>query len=132
MVEIPVSHQDLLADEAETFASLATTMPDGSPQLTPVWFDLDDGRIRINTSKGRVKEANMRERPQVAFMVVDPKNPYRYIQIRGHILDRTEDGAAEHIHQLADKYTGEREFRDYKQTDRVMYIIEPDSVDVGE
>jgi PPOX class probable F420-dependent enzyme len=131
MIKIPDTHIDLLVDEMEAFATLATVMPDGSPQLTPVWFDFSDGKIRLNTAKGRVKEDNMRERPRVAFLVVDPKNPYRYIQIRGNVQQRMEEGAAEHIHRLADKYTGEREFRDYQHDQRVMYILEPESIDAS-
>ncbi|MDF1500385.1 MAG: PPOX class F420-dependent oxidoreductase [Anaerolineales bacterium] len=130
MVEIPYTHRDLLTDEAEVLASLATIMPDGSPQVTPVWFDFIDGRIRVNTAKGRVKEQNMSSRPRVAFLVIDPKNPYRYLQVRGRVVDRIEDGALEHIHKLADKYTGEREFRGYQREGRVMFVIEANSVSV--
>lgn len=128
MITIPNSHRDLLADETEAFASLATKMPDGSPQVTPVWFDFIDDRIRINTAKGRIKEQNMSHRPEVAFLVVDPKNSYRYLQIRGHVVARIEEGALEHINQLADKYSGKREFRGYQREGRVIFVIEPDSV----
>ena len=127
--QIPESHRDLLANEKQAFGYLATIMPDGSPQVTPVWFDMVGDRIRINTARGRIKERNLRERPsQVAFLVVDPEDPYRYLQIRGHVAEIVEEGALEHIDALADKYTGPLEFRGYARKGRVTFLIEPDSV----
>jgi PPOX class probable F420-dependent enzyme len=129
--QIPESHRDLLANETQAFAYLATLMPDGSPQLTPIWFDLVDGRIRINTTVGRVKEENLRERRKLAFLVVDPNNPYRFIQIRGHVGELIEEGASSHIGEIADKYTGELEYRDFDRKARVTIMIEPVSVSVN-
>src|SRR5271165_5411074 len=84
MVEIPTAYLDLLQQKT-TFASLATIMPDGTPQVTPVWFDYTDGKIRVNSAKGRVKTRNMQEGAPVALSSLDPDNPYRYIQIRGRV-----------------------------------------------
>src|SRR5574339_127684 len=95
---------DLLNDETKAFAFLGTTMPDSSPQVTPIWFNTDGEHILINTAKGRQKDRNMRARPQVALTILDPKKPYRYIQIRGVIVETTEEGAAEHISALSRKY----------------------------
>src|SRR3984893_17675647 len=80
MTPIPEKYLDLLTQK-KAFAVLATTMPDGSPQVTPVWFDYKDGVVRVNTAKGRVKARNLKKDAAVALAVIDPDNPYRYIQI---------------------------------------------------
>jgi PPOX class probable F420-dependent enzyme len=90
--------------ESPAFANLATVMKDGSPHVTPVWFDHDGSFVRINSAKGRVKDRNMRNNPKVALCILDPKNPYRYLEIRGHVVEITEEGAEEHIDRLAKKY----------------------------
>ena len=87
---IPASHQDLLQKPA--FASLATLNPDGSPQVTPVWFDYDGTHIIINTARGRVKDRNLQREPRVALTIVDPANPYRYLGIQGRVTEMTENG----------------------------------------
>ena len=81
MAIIPEKYLDLL-QQKKAFASLATVMADGSPQVTPVWFDYNDGRIRVNTAKGRVKARNLKAGAAVALAIIDPDNPYRYVQIR--------------------------------------------------
>ena len=78
MAAIPEKYLDLL-QQKKAFASLATTMPDGSPQVTPVWFDYQGGVIRVNTAKGRVKARNMKTGVPVALAIMDPDNPYRYL-----------------------------------------------------
>jgi PPOX class probable F420-dependent enzyme len=121
-------YRDLLTQK-KPIAALATTMPDGSPQLTPVWFDYDGKRLRVNTAKGRVKARNMQEGSRVALMIVDPDNPYRYVQVRGRVAAVTENGADEHINSLAKKYLGQEKYP-YRQPGevRVRYEIEPLSV----
>ena len=74
MVEIPAKYLDLL-QEKKSFANLATIMPDGTPQVTPVWFDYTNGKILINSAKGRVKARNIQEGPPVALSILDPDNP---------------------------------------------------------
>ena len=106
MKNIPEEFHDLLADETKAFAFLATTMPDGTPQVTPIWFNTDGEHILINTARGRAKDRNMQARPQVALAIPDPSNPYRYLQIRGRVAVITESGAAEHIAALGVIYTG--------------------------
>lgn len=106
MKEFPDSHKDLLADETRAFAYLATLMPDGSPQLTPLWFNTDGQRILINSAKGRVKDRNMRADRRVALVVADPKDPYRFVQVRGRVEEITEKGALDHINALSLKYRG--------------------------
>lgn len=125
MVEIPESHRDLLEDEAKAFAFLATEMPDGSPQVTPVWFDTEQAFIRVNTARGRVKDRNMTARPRVALAIIDPKSMYRYVQIRGMVHSSTEEGARGHIDRLAHKYLGTPTYENYRGETRVTYYIRP-------
>jgi PPOX class probable F420-dependent enzyme len=112
----------------KAFANLATVMPDGTPQVTPVWFDYADGLVRVNTARGRVKARNMKEGAPVALSIMDPDDAYRYIQIRGRVKRETEQGAGAHIDQLAKKYLG-RDKYPYARPDevRVIYEIEPTS-----
>lgn len=121
---IPAGFRDLLQKKA--FAHLATVMPDGSPQCTPVWFDERDGYVRINSAKGRLKDKNMRRVPQVALSIQDPDNPYRYLEIRGTVVDITESGADAHIDALAKKYMGVDVYPLRKPGEqRVIYKVEP-------
>lgn len=106
MIDIPDSHRDLLNDETKAYAYLATLMPDGSPQVTPVWFNTDGEHILINTARGRVKEANLRARPMYALLVADPQDPLRYVQLRGTVIGHSEQSALEHIGSLSMKYRG--------------------------
>ncbi|WP_392544022.1 PPOX class F420-dependent oxidoreductase [Oryzobacter telluris] len=85
---------------------LATTMPDGSPQLTQTWVDTDGEHVVINTVQGHQKELNVRRDPRVAVTVADPDNPSRYVAVRGRVLDSTTEGGAEHIDELSQRYTG--------------------------
>jgi len=105
--QVPETHRSLLADETRALAFLATLMPDGSPQVTPVWFSVESGALWINSAQGRVKDRNMRARPQVALCISDPHDPYRYLQIRGRVVAITTEAAEAHIHRLAHKYTGQ-------------------------
>ena len=127
MAPIPEKYLDLLQQKT-AFANLATTMPDGSPQVTPVWFDYKDGLIRINTAKGRVKARNMKKGVPVALAVMDPDNPYRYLQVRGHVGRVVEEGADAHIDSLAKKYLGKDKYPFGQPGEvRVTYEIEPTS-----
>lgn len=109
MAIIPDAFLDLL-QQKKAFGHLATVMPDGSPQTTPVWFDYRDGLIRVNTLKGSVKARNMQERPSVALSISDPDDPYRHIQIRGRVTRFTEQGGVAHIDLLAKKYLGQDKY----------------------
>ena len=129
---IPSSHQDLLDDDARAFAFLGTVMTDGSPQVTPVWFDVADGMIRINTARGRTKYRNMRHRPRVALGIADPKDPYRGLQIRGTVVGSTEAGGRAHIDRLAKKYRGWETYPVPPGQVRVIFTIRIDSVSVND
>jgi PPOX class probable F420-dependent enzyme len=130
MNTIPESHRDLLKDGTRAFVYLATLMADGSPQVTPVWFNTEGDAILVNSAKGRVKDKNMRLRPAVALCIQDPVNPYRYIQIRGQVVEIKEVGADDHIDTLAGKYTGNFKYRNHQPgVERVIYKIRPEKVD---
>lgn len=101
-VTIPKSHQDLL--DNPVCVTLSTLMADGQPQSTQVWCTYDGTYIKVNTARGRRKEQNMSARPQVTLMAVDPKNPYRWLEVRGKVEQIEEEGALEHINQLAKSY----------------------------
>lgn len=119
---IPEQYKDLL--EKKAFAHLGTTLANGNPQVTPVWFDHDGTNIRVNSAKGRLKDKNMRSRPQVALAISDPENPYRYMEIRGKVAQITEEGADAHIDSLAKRYLGQDKYP-FRQPGevRVIYTI---------
>ena len=128
MAAIPDQYLDLL-QQKKAFADLATVMPDGSPQVTPVWFDYTNGVIRVNSARGRTKTRNMAQGASVALSIMDPDNPYRYLQIRGKVSRVTEDGAREHIDSLAKKYIGQDKYPWSRAGEvRVMFEITPDAV----
>ena len=125
MTDIPASFLDLLTVKA-AFASIATLQPDGSPQVTPVWFDYTNGKVRVNTAKDRVKARNMSIGSKVALSIMDPDNAYRYIQIRGTVTNETTEGAVAHIDSLAKKYMGKDVYPFHNAEDvRVIYEITP-------
>jgi len=127
MAVIPDGYLDLL-DKKITFANVATVLKDGSPQVTPVWFDHTGGKIRINTARGRVKARTLKEGAHIALAIMDPENPYRYIQIRGRVVSATENGADAHIDSLAKKYLGKDKYPFSQPGEvRVKYEIEPTS-----
>jgi PPOX class probable F420-dependent enzyme len=127
MAAIPDKYRDLF--EKKAFAHLATIGPDGAPQVTPVWIDYDGTHIRFNTAKGRVKVANLGRDPRVALSIQDPDNPYRYVQIRGRIVESIEKGADAHIDALAKRYLDQDRypFRGPGEV-RVTYKVLPEKV----
>jgi len=124
---IPQNFQDLF--EKKAFANLATLMPDGQPQVTPVWVDFDGSHVVINSAKGRVKDRNMRRDPRVSMALLDPDNPYRHMAVQGRVVEITENGADQHIDKMAKKYLGQDKYP-FRQPGevRVIYKIEPDRV----
>src|SRR5579859_1982152 len=126
-VIIPDSHLDLFKKKA--FAHLATLMPDGQPQVTPVWVDFDGNRVVINTAEGRQKDKNLQRDGRVALSIFDPDNPYRYLEVRGRIAERTREGADAHIDAMAKKYLGKDKYP-FRQPNevRVIYRIEPEHI----
>jgi PPOX class probable F420-dependent enzyme len=124
---LPDQAKDILSKQ--TFANLATLMPDGSPQVTPVWVDYEGDRIVINTAEGRAKPRNMRNDPRVALSATDPDNPYEAVIVRGRVSEMTHEGADEHIDAMAKKYLGQDEYP-FRQSgeQRIKVYIEPEVV----
>ncbi len=123
---IPEKLQELFKIPA--VANLATLMPNGSPQVTPVWVDYDGQYVIVNTSKNRQKARNMERHHQVALDIVDPKNQFHWLSIRGHVEEITEQGAVENINQLSRKYTG-HDYQNFVPGEtRVICKIVPDHV----
>ena len=101
---IPFTHCDLL--ECPPVAALSTLAADGSPQTSVVWCDFDGDFVRVNTMRGFAKERNMRRDPRVTLLCYDPREPLRYLEVRGTVIEMTEDGASRHLDDLASKYAG--------------------------
>lgn len=127
----PDQYRDLFDKKA--FGSLTTLMPDGSPQTTPVWVDYRNGEVWVNSAVGRQKDKNVRRDPRVALAIVDPDNPYRYVELRGRVREITQDGADAHIDAMAKKYLGKDTYP-FRQAgeQRVLYKISIDkAIPVG-
>jgi PPOX class probable F420-dependent enzyme len=101
---IPDAYRDLL--DGPVLVTLVTVLPDGQPHASPVWCNYDGTHVLLNTTRGRQKEKNMKARPQATVLAVDPTDPYRYLEIRGRIVEMSEEGGVEHISQLAHLYVG--------------------------
>ena len=121
------AYRDLFGKRS--FATLVTLRPDGLPQATPVWIDADGGDVVFNTARGRAKDRHLQRDPRVTLSIQDPDNPYRYAEIRGRVVGRTEDGADAHIDALAKRYLGKDTYP-FRQPGevRVIYRIRPEGV----
>ena len=102
--QIPASHRDLV--QCPPVAALTTVTPDGAPQTSVVWCDVDGDCVRVNTMRGFAKERNMRRNPPVTLLCYDPRQPNRYLEVRGTVIEMTRAGAAEHLDDLASRYAG--------------------------
>ena len=127
-MNFPKKYLDLLKPETKAHLFLATSMPDGSPQVTPVWFDHDGEHILVNTNEGRIKDRNMKERQKVAMVIQDPSDPFRYLGIRGKVIEYTREGADEHIDMLAHRYRG-KPWNYRPNQKRIIFKIRPDHFD---
>ncbi len=123
--KVPDKYADLMSKKI--FAGLATLMPDGTPQVTPVWFDFDGNHLLFNTAVGRQKDKNLQRDGRVSLMLIDPENPYRYLEVRGRVTERTLNGADDHINKMAKKYLDKDvyPFRGPGEV-RVIYKIAPE------
>lgn len=126
--KIPAEFEGLLKDGA--FAHLTTLMPDGSPQITPLWVDYDGEHVLLNSEEKRQKTKNVERDPRVALSIQDPENPYRYIQVRGEVVEVTKDGAREHIDKvLSKRYLNMDEYPNHLPDDvRVIFKVRVDRV----
>ena len=129
---IPEGWADLLTREKRAFADLALVMQDGTPHVSPVWFDLQDGLIVINTARGRLKDKVLRHHPQVAMSILDPDSSYRYLLIRGPVVEETEADGYERICDLNLKYHGNPDYPRIPGQVRVTYKIRPEHVFAGQ
>ena len=124
---IPEKYRDLFNKRA--FASLATLMPNGDVQVTPVWVDAENGNVIFNSARGRVKDKNVRRDPRVTLTLMDPDNPYRYLEVRGRVVDITEKGADQHIDKMAKKYLDKDKYPFAQPGEqRVLYKITPEHI----
>lgn len=122
---IPEDYLDLF--DKKTFANLATVLPNGQPQVTPVWVDYDGTHVLVNSARGRQKDKNIQRNPIVALSMQDPDNPYRYLEVRGQVTEITEAGADEHIDKMAMKYLGQDKYPHRQPGEvRVLYKIKPE------
>ena len=124
---VPEEYLDLLQKRA--FGHLATLMPDGSPQATPVWVDFDGTHVLVNSALGRQKDRNLRRDGRVALEIQDPDNPYRYLLVRGRVVQIAEEDADAGIDRLAHKYLGVDQYPNRRPGEvRVWYKILPKRV----
>ncbi len=127
MAEIPAEARHLL--EGKHFAHVATLMPDGSPQVTPVWIDAEGDLVSFNTAEGRLKPENLKRDPRVALSVVNSENPYESLVVRGRVVEQTREGADENIDALANRYMGVDEYPLRQPGEqRVLVKIQPEKV----
>jgi PPOX class probable F420-dependent enzyme len=118
---------DLFTREKKAMAYLALTLKNGTPQVTPIWFDFDGTHFIFNTARGRVKDKVMHQEAPVAFAISDPANAYRYVQVRGKVTAETEEGGYDQICDLNEKYHGKRTYPRRDGEVRVTYKVRPDS-----
>jgi PPOX class probable F420-dependent enzyme len=126
MPELSEHMRQLLSNP--NYGFLGTADPDGWPQVTPVWVDVDDNRVLVNTALGRVKERNARSEPRVALSVAARDNPWDKVDIRGRVVEFIEgDEAERHIDKLAKKYLGHDTYQFRAPGERrVIFAIEAD------
>ena len=115
--------------EGRNFAFVATLMKDGSPQITPTWVDVENGKILVNTAKGRLKQKNISRDGRIAISVTDQNNPYHMVTVRGRVVEQTTEGADKHIDKLAKKYLGVDKYPLYSPSEkRIILKIKPERV----
>jgi PPOX class probable F420-dependent enzyme len=121
--------QKRFLDENPYVGIVTTLREDGSPHSTPVWVDVEDGKVSFNTATGRAKPRHLEHDPRASLTVVDPNDAYKWVAVSGPV-QVTEEGADEQIDKLAKKYIGEDKYpwRNPQET-RVKVVIEPEHVD---
>jgi PPOX class probable F420-dependent enzyme len=108
------------------FAFMATLMPDGRPQVSPVWIEYDGKHVLINSEEKRLKVRNLKRDPRISIAIAKQENPYEYVEIRGKVVEMTTEGAADDIDRLAKKYLGQDKYPYNKPGDvRIILKIEP-------
>lgn len=126
--EIPDSYADLLAKKG--FAHLSSLGPDGEPQSHPVWYDFADGQLLFSTGTDRQKYRNIARDPRVSVSILDPDDPYRYLEVRGRVVEIEPDPEKAFLDRLARKYLGQDTYpyEERRSAERVIIHIQPDHV----
>ena len=124
----PEQFLDLIKPETKAFLFLATVNSKGVPQLTPIWLDTDGEYILVNTNEGRIKDRNMKNNENVAMVIQDPNDPYRYLGMQGKVASYTTEGADEHINMLSLRYD-EKPWKYREGQKRIIFKIQPTSFD---
>jgi PPOX class probable F420-dependent enzyme len=122
---VPDSHLDLLT--RPLFAHLATTRPDGTPQVNPMWFSWDGTHLRFTGTTTRYKYRNITQHPAVAVSINDPEQPYRYLEVRGVVTSIEPDPEGKFFQTLADRYDLPTDGPPGDAADRIVYLVEPRS-----
>jgi hypothetical protein len=122
-----VDHKNADLLESNALAHVATIGPKGTPQVNPVWFGWDGTNLRFSQTTTRQKYQNLQRDPHIALSIVDPTNPYRYIEIRGKVVAIEPDPEFAFIDSMAQKYLGQEKYP-WKQPgeQRVVIVIEPE------
>jgi PPOX class probable F420-dependent enzyme len=131
MIDIPEEFQYLLKRETKALAHLAVILADGSPHVSPIWFDFDGTHFIFNTARGRVKDKAMKRHGMVAFEISEPSNGDIYILVRGPVVEETEENGYENACDLSEKYDGHRNFPKRPGQVRVIYKVLPEKVFAG-
>jgi hypothetical protein len=122
---IPTGYEDLLTSTA--LADVATIGPHGEPQVNPVWFGWDGQHVLFSQTKTRQKYRSVQRDPRIALSIVDPQNPYRYLEIRGKVVEIREDPNLDFINAMAKKYLGQDKYPWHRPGDeRVVIVVQPE------
>jgi PPOX class probable F420-dependent enzyme len=122
---IPGKYADIL--EKVAFANIATIGPHGEPQNNPVWFEWGGERLKFSQTKGRQKYKNLQREPRLAVSIIDPDNPYRYLELRGRVVEVEEDLDNAFIDKMAKKYLDADEYPYHQPGDeRIVVYVEPE------
>lgn len=122
---IPESHKDLL--ESTALADVATIGPDGAPQVNPVWFGWDGAQLTFSQTTNRQKYRNLHKDNRISLSIVDPINPYRYMEIRGKVVEFIDDPEKAFIDSMAKKYLGQEKYPwGTPEEQRVVVVVEPE------
>lgn len=124
MTTFPESHRDLLDAQV---ATLATIGEDGLPQLTEIWFLVDEGELRLSLNTSRRKTRNLLQRPQCSLLILDLENPYRYLEVRGTARIEADDDYV-FARKVGAKYDSDLKVHDKPGQRRVVVTIEPANV----
>jgi PPOX class probable F420-dependent enzyme len=129
MARTTLNDRDRALLEAPNFVHVSTLREDGTVHTVPIWVDVEDGHVLLNTETSRAWPKHLRERPTVTLTVLNMANPYEYVTLTGHVAEETTEGAAEHIDKLAKKYMGRDDYPFNQPGDqRVIFKIAPDRV----